>query len=346
MKKLFIVFLILSIVYGCSLIGQMSAQTENYATDSGAYAKEANDYFWTNYHQGNYDSIPIIIDKLSLAIAANPNDIISTTHLGFVHVWALSERQRLLIPKADIAEHIILSRKYFEVANMMNPHDLRVLGFLADLTLAEGSNLNNRHEQVKGYFMGLKAINKWPQFNKFTLGYVFSGLDKTDKNFMKGLAWQYETIDDCACENGTKKTDYQEAINKIKHSTNIKISRACWNSWIAPHNWEGFCLNWGDMLVKSGQLDEAKKIYNLAKQSDTYSEWPFKKELETRLNEVQENEIAFNKLIDEQNIQQQKVIMFHSKMACMGCHQMSQNEYKAMGNSVLGDSIYFLKKPF
>ena len=63
MKKLFIVFLILSIVYGCSLIGQMSAQTENYATDSGAYAKEANDYFWTNYHQGNYDSIPIIIDK-------------------------------------------------------------------------------------------------------------------------------------------------------------------------------------------------------------------------------------------------------------------------------------------
>ena len=28
--------------------------------------------------------------------------------------------------------------------------------------------------------------------------------------------------------------------------------RACWNSRIAPHNLEGFFLNMGDMLVKSG----------------------------------------------------------------------------------------------
>jgi len=28
--------------------------------------------------------------------------------------------------------------------------------------------------------------------------------------------------------------------------------RVCWNSWIAPHNFEGFFLNMGDMLVKSG----------------------------------------------------------------------------------------------
>lgn len=54
----------------------------------------------------------------------------------------------------------------------MNPHDLRVLGFLADLTISEGTIFNNQKQITKGYFLGLKSIRKWPQFKKSKRNHV------------------------------------------------------------------------------------------------------------------------------------------------------------------------------
>lgn len=85
-----------------------------------------------------------------------------------------------------------------------------------------------------------------PEFNLFTGGYVFSRLPADSPQFQEGLAWQWRTLDHCI-EEGKK--------------------RACWNSWIAPHNLEGFFLNMGDMLVKSGDWQMAQKIYANARLS-------------------------------------------------------------------------------
>ena len=342
MKKTFALLLIITI-YGCGIVATTFTEQKNYEFVETDVSKTANKYFWDNYHLGNYDSIPKIIEKLNIALQANPKDIVSTTHLGFVHIWALSERQRLVVPNPAITEHILLSHKYFQESNLMNPHDLRVLGFLADLKLAQGATLENKKELTRGYFLGLKSIRKWPQFNKFTIGYFFSSLDKTDKNFQKGLQWQYTIIDDCACENNTKN-NLTDAVKKIKENKNPEINRACWNTWIAPHNWEGFCLNWGDMLTKNGEIDEAKKIYLLAKESDTYDKWMYKDVLEKRISEVQNNSIDFNKKVDETNLHNQKVIMLNSAISCMSCHQMSKNEYEKFGHKNLKINYYTSKK--
>jgi len=342
MKKT-VVFVLVTLFCGCGFVATTFIADKNYEFIETELSKTANTYFWDNYHLGNYDSIPKIIEKLSIALQANPKDIVSTTHLGFVHIWALAERQRLSPANPAITEHIFLSHKYFQESNLMNPHDSRVLGFLADLKLAEGSVLGNKKEITQGYFLGLNSIKKWPQFNKFTLGYVFSGLDTTNKNFQKGLQWQYSTIDDCACEKNTKN-DYVAAIQKIKKSNDPSIKRAFWNTWIAPHNWEGFCLNWGDMLTKNGEVEEAIKIYSLAKESDTYDEWIYKDILEERISEVNANKTEFNKKIDEVNLHSQKVIMFNSKVSCMSCHQMSKNEFEKFGHKDLGINYYTSKK--
>ena len=343
MKKSIAVLLLISTLFSCGYVATTFTAKKKYSLAQSDFSKQANKYFWDNYHQGNYDSIPQITNMLNVALQENPNDIITTTHLGFLHVWALSERQRLETPKADITEQITLSRKYFDEANAMNKHDLRVLGFLADLTLAEGSTLNNKKQTTKGYFLGLKSIRKWPQFNKFTVGYFFSSLNKQDKNFKKGINWQYETIDDCACEKGTKNTDYKLAIDKIRNSKDPVINRACWNTWIAPHNWEGFCMNWGDMLIKSGEISEGIKIYELAKESNAYNQWPFKADLELRITNAKKNEVDFNNPINEQNLKTQNVIMFNSKMACTGCHQMSKSEFETYGYKELDKQYYFTK---
>lgn len=342
-KSLFIIFFtFLSI--SCSSIAVSLAKKKKPEFVKTPASQNANKFFWDAFHQGKYNEIDKIIDVLNMSLQENPNDLITTTHLGFVHVWALSERQRLSEPDAQITDHIILSKRYFTESFKMNSNDLRVLGFLADLTLAEGSVLQNEKITTEGYFLGLKSIQKWPQFNKFTIGYFFSALDTSNKNFKQAIEWQYSTIDDCACETNVRKTDYVNAANKIKTSKKVKIYRACWNSWIAPHNWEGFCLNWGDMLTKAGNTKEAVKIYQLAKLSDSYAEWPFNGTLEERIKNVETNTKEFNKPLDEQNIKDQKVIMFNSKFACTGCHQMSDNEFAKFGHVELDSSYYFLPK--
>ena len=344
MKKTIVISVLLCFCISCSKLAITFTKKKQPTFNQGKLAKEADHFFWNNFHQGNYDSIAGIIEKLNLALQENPSDLKTTAHLGFVHIWALSERQRLIAPTASISEHISLSRRYFDEALKMNAHDPRIAGFLADLTLAEGSQFENSKQQTEGYFLGMKAIRMWPQFNKFTIGYIFSSLDSTDKNFKKGLKWQHETIEDCSCQKLGIETDYDKAIEKIKLSQDIKTKRACWNTWIAPHNWEGFCLNWGDMLVKNGEVERAIKIYNLARKSEGFLEWKYKSVLENRIVQAKQNVVNFNKKVDEANLANQEVVMFHSKVACMSCHQMSEKEFSDFGYRELDKSYYFFNE--
>lgn len=346
MKKFLFISFVALLVASCGLIVKMTkSKNERGQLVETPLSKSANAYFWEQFHAGNYDSVNAVISQLNLALGENPNDLVTTAHLGFAHVWALSERQALKNPDASITEHLLLSKRYFQEAYEMNPHDPRLLGFLADMTIAEGNVLGDKRTVVDGYFKGLKSIKMWPQFNKFSIGYLFSILDTTDKNFSQAIDWQYETISDCACEKVDKKGNYVEAINKIKNSKDREIARACWNSWIAPHNWEGFCLNFGDMLTKKGQIEEAKKIYNLARLSDDFDHWPHRNVLEKRIQDIEKNAHAFNKPLDERNLKLQSVMLFNSRNSCTACHQMSETDQKKYVDfKGLGSDYYFPKK--
>jgi tetratricopeptide (TPR) repeat protein len=343
MKKL-IVLLIISCVLGCTDIAVSFTDKKKPVFTQSDLAKDANTYFWDNFHAGNYDSIPEIIEKLNMALAENPNDLVTTDHLGFVHVWALSERQRLQAADPLIVDHVYLSRRFFEEAYNMNEDDPRILGFFTDLSLAEGASLNNKREQTEAYFMGLKCIKQWPQFNKFTVGYAFSNLPPGDKNFKQGLKWQYESMDDCACEvTDPSKLSYQQKTEVIRTSKTAKVKRACGDSWIAPHNLEGFFLNFGDMLVKNGQWQEAIKIYELAKIPDNFNKWIYKDTLENRIKNAQENTVLFNKLLNEADLRNQTVMMVNSRFSCTGCHGMSKEEQILFGKQEPSLRYYFLK---
>ncbi|PZF72706.1 hypothetical protein [Taibaiella soli] len=344
MKKIVI---LVAIVFaaGCADIAVSTTETKKPVFTQTEAAKDANRFFWDNFHAGNYDSIPVMTQKLCSALAANPNDLITTAHLGFTHVWAISERQRLQQPDPAITEHVLLARRYFEEAYKMNEKDARILGFLADMSLAEGALLNNKKEQTEGYFMGLKCVQEWPQFNKFTVGYTFSRLPPTDKNFQKGLQWQYESINDCACE-GSKLSGLSEKQKTIIAMAGKKpeVTRACLNTWIAPHNFEGFYLNFGDMLVKNGNWKEAIDIYQLAKLSPTFDQWLYKDTLQARISDARENVARFNKPLDEPNLHSQPVMMVNASFACSGCHSMSKNEQINFGKQEPPLSYYFSHK--
>ena len=104
--------------------------------------------------------------------------------------------------------------------------------------------------------------------------------------------------------------------------TTTGSKRACWNSSIAPHNDEGFFLNMGDMLVKSGDWKTAQIVYANAKLFESYKGWQFKDILEDRIKNAEHNVAEFRRELPKGGAApNQPTNMFQSRFACMACHQ-------------------------
>lgn len=323
MRRNYFIILIIAIIFlnGCEQIALSTTPKKKAIRSTSVIAEQAQDYFWQILHQGDYANIPTAEKMLLAAYLENPNDPLIASHLGFLHIWQIAERQRLEVPDPTIVNQIILSNKYFSDAVMLDPQDARLLGFLGVTYLVQGQIFADQRQQVKGYFILKKAIKKWPQFNYFTAGYPMSSLTADSKQFKQGLAWQWKNLDVCAGERVNRlNPDYRPYMHLETHTG---PARACWNSWIAPFNFEGFFLNMGDMLVKAGDWQTAIKIYNNAKLADNYSSWPYRQILENRIQNAQQNITFFNQPIDNQtlNAMKEKIIMFNSSFSCMACHQ-------------------------
>ena len=278
-------------------------------------AIKADELFWHTFHNGEYDDIPRALDALTAAYLRTPGDAKTAAHIAWLHNWRIAERARLTSVPATITGDTMLARRYFQEAVRLDPSDARYLGFLAGHTLAEGSLHQDERLTRTGYFQMLEAIERWPEFNLFTGGYVFSRLPATSPQFREGLEWQWETLDRCIEGQIDRARPDYSAYMRLETTDGAK--RACWNSWIAPHNFEGFFLNMGDMLVKSGDWQTAQKIYANARLSRTYGSWKYQAVLDERIARAQANVAAFNAADSPPNAR----VMIESPFACMGCHQ-------------------------
>lgn len=296
-------------------------------------AKLANEFMWDQFHLGHYDSIPQILQKLNQAYRDNPNDATVAANLGFIYLWNFSERVRMK-PDERVLENVFLSNRFFREAITLNPKDARYHGFQAAVQMCEGALTNNLELLAQSYFSSLKAIRKWPQFNKFALGYIESQLDTGSRMYRQGLRYHWEIIDECSKNKLTPaqimndpKAVLTDLYNEINNSDDEKIKRACGNSWIAPHNWEGFFLNFGDMLVKAGKLDEAKTMYEAIRIAPSFQDWPYKELVAKRIAEMELNMTIFNTQQKLTALEHDRQMMINSAVSCTGCHQMSHMEF-------------------
>jgi hypothetical protein len=299
---------------GCAAIAVWSASDKKPAPTTPA-AKAANDQFWTIFHGGRYQDIAPVLDTLTAQYLANPSDATTAAHIGFLQAWRLSEHAREN-PRATVTDDIVVGRKYFAEAVRLDP-DIRYEGFRAALELAEGSVHKDEKLLRRGYFDLLSAKDAWPEFNLFTTGYMLSRLPYTDSKFADGVAYQWETIDRCVEEKVDRP--HLSMAPYMNKATTVGRKRACWNTWIAPHNFEGFFLNMGDMLVKQGHPDQARVVYAQARASNTYDRWPYRDILEARIAAADDNVAKFRQATPDSD--PKHAMMIETGFACMGCHQ-------------------------
>jgi hypothetical protein len=301
---------------GCSSVAVWAAPEKAAKVDRSARAQAANRQFWDALHAGEYDAISDVLNALTAAYLENPNDPQTTAHIGFAHIWRVSESARLASPPPTITDDLVVSRKYFTEAVQLSPNDQRFEGFRAALELAEGTLDHDEKRLRHGYFALLDAKDAWPEFNLFTAGYSLSRLPESDPKYRDALDYQWQTLDLCA---GTQVDhEHPDYARFMGLETTVGRKRACWNSWIAPHNFEGFFLNMGDMLVKSGAPKSARQIYQNAKLSKTYATWPYRAVLEQRMADAESNVEPFR---HAQPGEKTKTLMVYSAFACAGCHQ-------------------------
>ena len=316
MKMLPVLLVVSSLLCGCEHFAVAMAPDKQASTTRTESATRADKLFWSTLHSGDYDGIQAAIDALTAAYLQNSQDATTAAHIGFLHIWALTERARLGTIPPTITDHAVLARKYFSEAVRLNPSDARFLGFLGVLTVSEASIHKDEKLKRRGYYTLVRSIHAWPEFNLFTAGYVMSQKPSDSPRFKEALEWQWQNLDVCAGEEVSRTTGDYSPYMRLQTMEGVK--RVCWNSWIAPHNFEGFFLNMGDMLVKSGNWRLAQKLYANARLSPDYKRWKFAPVLEERIAQAEQNVALFNNEAPQGKSRQ---IMVKSTFGCMGCHQ-------------------------
>ena len=303
---------------GCATLAIWSAPDKAASPERTPLALGADRLFWQTLHSGEYQKIPDALTALKAAYLENPTDAVTAAHIGWMHIWRLAERGRPASGPRDpgITDNAVLSRKYFEEAVRLNPGDARYLGFYASLLMTEGAIHKDERLRRRGYYTMLDAVRAWPEFNYFTAGYVFSAQAHDSERFREGLEYQWLTLDVCVGERVDRGNP--DFARYMKLETTQGPKRVCWNSWIAPHNFEGFFLNFGDMLVKAGDPDTAIKIYRNAQHTNDYASWAYKGVLEHRMRNAARYVDAFRQ---ENPAAGAPTIMIRSPFACVGCHQ-------------------------
>jgi hypothetical protein len=298
-----------------SCLAVARAQSKQPTEQRSAQALKADELFWETLHGGRYDAIAAALDAETSAYLADPSDAKTAAHTGWLHIWRVAERARITHLSPTITDDLTLARKYFAEAVALDPGEARFLGFLASATLGEAAVHRDTTETRRGNELMLAAIKAWPEFNLFTAGYVMSGQPADSDLFRQALDRQWQNIDICVGEKIDRST------GEFKYTaleTREGAKRVCWNSWIAPHNFEGFFMNMGDMIAKSGDWKLAQKLYANARLSKTYNEWPYRDALEARIRDAEANVVAFN---DEKATGDGKKIMRSTSFSCVACHQ-------------------------
>ncbi|MEN8261531.1 MAG: hypothetical protein ABFS02_13300, partial [Pseudomonadota bacterium] len=279
----------------------------------------ADEFFWEVFNGGDYDSIPAILEAMTAAYLGDPTDAITAAHIGWTYLWRSTEQLRMEVIPPTITNDPVLARKFFDRAVHFDRADARYLSDLAAGLIAEGYIHNQPKLVRRGNRLMRTRIRAFPEFNLFTNGYTQSRLPSDSPPFKKGLKDIWKNVDVCIGEKFDR--DNPDMSPYLHLATTVGPKRVCWNGgWIAPHNFEGFFLNFGDVLVKAGQWQTAQKVYANAKLVPEYSSWAFASMLEERILRAEENVEAFNAPPDE-NGRLANPIMSQSPAGCLGCHQ-------------------------
>ncbi len=302
---------------GCSSFAVALAPKKQAKPDTSAFAKAVTDDFWKAMHGGQYEQIGPLLERHKQVYLTSPFDPVIASHTGFLHMWRIAESARLPEPVAGVTDDMSMARTYFQDSVQLDPTNALVRGFWATTVLAEGAIHQNQGQVREGYFALEAAVDLWPELNLFTKAFVLAQTRFDSPQYTEAVEAFWKNVEVCAGKPDRQNPDFS-AFAKPDRSDPKKA--ICFNTWKAPYNFEGSMLVFGDLLVKQGQVEPAKKVYAAARASPNYQVWPYREALEARLEHAAQNVEGFRVEPREQKNEAQRFIT-GAAFTCTVCHQ-------------------------
>jgi hypothetical protein len=283
-------------------------------------ARQATQHFWDAIHANDFAHVDDVIADLTAAEVESPEDPTVALLLGSSHDWKFQERGRAGLSAADAEPHVLLGIEFCQKGLELNPRN-RALPGLRDALKAAVGTLHGDRALVEESFQGIREnTRRDPRFQGFVQDWVFSTLlSECDCRYHEAAEGAFAGFDSCAGFRVPRSIPYLPRVVYLWLIVRSEKEPICYNTDVAPHNLEGTLLALGDTFLKQGKLTQACLAYKGIKRCPNYPSWPYKQELDVRLDNLETLRDKFRADTGKLDVCQ-PAMLFQSTISCTVCH--------------------------
>jgi hypothetical protein len=282
--------------------------------------RQATVHFWEAMHANDYGQVDDVIADLTAASVECPEDPTVALLLASSHDWKFQERGRGGMSAHDAEPHALLGIQWCQRALELNPRN-RALPGLRDALKAAVGTLHGDRALVEESFQGMREnTRKDPRFQGFVQDWVFSTLlSERDCRYREAYDATFAGFDSCAGFRVPRSIPYLPRFIYLWLLVRSEKEPLCYNTNVAPHVLEGTLLALGDTFLKDGKLTQACLAYKGIKKCPNYPSWPYRQELEVRLDNLEVLRDKFRCDTGKLDVPP-PAMLFQSMISCTVCH--------------------------
>ena len=255
---------------------------------------------------GKYEALPDVITQLEAALESHPDDGRLALYAGTMHLWRATGRDA---PLAEQFNDVNRALKLLERGHELSPDEPHIGAFLGITQMGFGNVANDDKWRAKGRNTLEDTIALYPPYVNGVLMQALGAVPRGHPYFADATKVVLAVFEGCGY------SEAQRAGLDLRYPEQ-SVPGTCWNGGIVSHVWEGAMLIAGDIFAKAGDADSARHLYNSAKASPTYDHWPFGRELDRRIAEVDQRTALY---LDGDDANDPPTWMDEHKL-CVGCH--------------------------
>jgi hypothetical protein len=262
--------------------------------------------------EGAQHDVTRVIADVDGAVAADPSNGHLVFYSAIMRFWQLGEEIDLPKNPLDVLAIARTMVDRFREAQALLPNDDRAPAFGGLGKTIIGNILGDSALRSEGMADIDEGIRIFPSYSHFLRALASAQAPAASDDFAAVLPHMQATLDTC----GMKKDaagNYEYLEGPLPASL-----RPCNDDGVVPHVWEGFLINYGDLLLKGGKgAHEARLAYEGAKLAPRFDKWPFAAALQDRIDHADERAALYA----DGDASNDPKLWMQDGHVCTGCHQ-------------------------
>jgi hypothetical protein len=261
---------------------------------------------------GAQDQVTEVIANVDEAVAKDPENGRAMFYAAIMRFWQLGEEIDLPSNPADLLTNAKTMIDDFRKAQAALPNDDRAPAFGGLAKVVIGNILSDSDMRAEGMSDIDHGLQIFPSYSYFLRALASAESPPGSDDFATVLPSLQGVLDACSTsKSSTGQYDYDNGPLP-------RALRVCNDDGIVPHVWEGFLINYGDLLLKAGRgADQARAAYQAATQAPRFDKWPFASALQDRIDQADSRAALY---ADGDPSNDPKIWMQDGHI-CTGCHQ-------------------------